>query len=63
MLSGKNADFLKKLADLCDEYNAGFTYTTDDDGTHILVDGNDIFAGYIDTNAAAIFRKALSSKT
>ncbi|MDP1772425.1 hypothetical protein [Methylobacter tundripaludum] len=62
MLTEKQSEFLKKLADLCDEYNAGFTYTNNDDGTHVLVDGDDIFADHLDTDAAGMFRKTLSSK-
>jgi hypothetical protein len=60
MLSEKQAEFLKKLADLCAQYNAGFTYTNDDNGTHVLVDGQDIFAAHLEIDAADEIRKALS---
>ena len=61
MLSEKQAEFLKKLADLCAQYNAGFTYTNDDDdGTHVLVDGQAILAAYLELDAAVEIRKALS---
>jgi hypothetical protein len=59
MLSKSQSEFLSKLADLCDEYNAGFTYTKDDDGIHVLIDGIDVFADYLDMDAAGTIRKAL----
>jgi hypothetical protein len=41
-------EFLLKLAALCDEYGAGFGYTTSDDGIHISVDnGREVFVGYM----------------
>ena len=38
-------EFLEKLAELCERYNATFYYTTDDDGTHIDLNGEEIFVG------------------
>jgi hypothetical protein len=47
MLTRKREEFLTKLADLCEQYNAGFFYTIDDDGVHISIDGDDIFVGHL----------------
>ncbi len=41
-------EFLLKLATLCEEYDASFCYTTDDDGIHISVDGGrEVFVGFL----------------
>ena len=42
----KQSLFLEKLADLCEQYDADFYYTIDDDGIHIIVDGNECFVGF-----------------
>lgn len=39
-------EFLKKLSDLCAEYDAGFRYTNKDDGIHIRVGYSEV-KGYI----------------
>lgn len=52
--------FLEKLAALCDEYKAGFGYTRDDDGTHIYVDGVDVFNGFIDDDLVKDLREHLA---
>lgn len=55
--------FLLKLAQLCEDYKATITYTSSDDGTHIRVDGKDIFVGYLDDHdAATVLRKAISDR-
>ena len=52
MISNKN-DFLEKLAQLCDEYDAGFDYTNEDDGIHIEIgatepgDGEEVYRGWL----------------
>ena len=38
-LTGKQRAFLNNLADLCEEYQAGFGYTVDDDGIPVRVAG------------------------
>jgi hypothetical protein len=47
-MNKRQKDFLLKLADLCEKYNAGFAYTIDDDGIHITVDGEEVYVGFID---------------
>lgn len=39
--------FLLKLAALCEEYRAEFSYTTDDNGVHITLDGQEVFVGFL----------------
>lgn len=46
-LSTKQKQFLLKLADLCDKYQAEFSYTNEDDGIHIAVDGVEVFADFL----------------
>ena len=43
----RSQEFLTKLACLCEEYNATFSYTTNDDGIHIRVDGTEVFVGWL----------------
>lgn len=39
--------FLLKLADLCEEYRAGFSFSVDDDLIHIEIDDEEeVFAWY-----------------
>ncbi|MGZ8917880.1 MAG: hypothetical protein ACXW0T_06635 [Methylobacter sp.] len=61
VLSERQEDFLKKLADLCEEYNAGIDFCKIDDTTLIRMDGEVVFAGFIDEKAADELRKALST--
>lgn len=60
-LSERQIEFLKKLAALCEEYNAGIEHCVFDDATHILVDGKVAFAGFIDKDATSKIREALST--
>ena len=60
-LTDYQKEFLTKLADLCDEYRAGFGYTWHDDGTHIYMDGKDVFCGFVDEGAAQTLREALKA--
>ena len=46
-MSDRDREFLKKLADLMEEYGARFMYTTSEDGIHISRDGEDIFIGFL----------------
>ena len=51
----RDKEFLVKLANLCEEYCAGFEYTTDDDGIHISIDnGREVFVGFMDDAAKDI---------
>ncbi len=55
--------FLQKLADLCSEYDAHIYYTTDDDGIHICIggddiDGEDVFVGFWFGDFSETLRKA-----
>lgn len=43
-------EFLNKLADLLEEYEAGIGYTTDDDGIHIQINDKDLCVGLLDSN-------------
>lgn len=52
-------EFLEELACLCERYKASFSYTTDDDGIVIYLDGKEIFCGFIyDSDAAELLRAA-----
>ena len=43
----KQHSFLSDLLSLCKGYgDVEFTYTTDDDGIHIILDGEDIFKSH-----------------
>ena len=44
--------FMEKLSLLCDEYKAEFSHTEDDDGIHISLDGNEVFAGFLPEEGA-----------
>lgn len=55
-LTTKQKQFLLKLADLCDEYQAEFSYTNDDDGIHIGVDGVEVFADFLSGDAGKSLR-------
>jgi hypothetical protein len=53
--------FLSNLADLLAMYDAGISYTTADDGVHIEVDGQEIFAGFLDhPHGASELRKRVA---
>ena len=47
-LTGKQRAFLNNLADLCEEYQAGFGYTVDDDG----------IPGFLHADAGIVLRAA-----
>ncbi len=47
-LTPHEKEFLTKLADLLDEYDASLTYTTGDDGIHVALQGTQVFAGFMD---------------
>ena len=51
-------ELLHRLSELCAEYCVGFGYTNHDDGTHITVDGQEVFIGFLDGNAAELLRQA-----
>ena len=46
-MTKRQDEFLNLLADLCEEYNAEFSYTTDDNGIHITADGSEVFVGFM----------------
>jgi len=55
-------EFLLKLADLCDEYKAEFTYTNGDDGIHILVNDEPVFVGFLlQPEAGVLLRKNIDT--
>ena len=58
-MNERDKEFLLKLADPCEEYDASFDYTTDDDGIHISVDGREVFVGFL-IDASKELRKAIS---
>ena len=49
-------EFLEKLANLCEQFDASFSYTTDDDGIHIELSGQEIFVGYLDADLFAKYQ-------
>lgn len=55
-------EFLLKLADLCEQYDAGFTYSQDDDGTHVTLGSKVIFIGYLDDRVASQLRAAAAER-
>ena len=46
-MTKRQEEFLTKLADLCEKYDAEFSYTTDDDGIHITMDDEEIYVGFL----------------
>ena len=57
--SEQRRDFLLNLAALCDAYNiTAIRYTNDDDGTHIYMQGTEIFVGDLVSQPAEELRKA-----
>ena len=46
-LTPHEKEFLTKLADLLDEYDASLTYTNEDDGIHIELQGTEVFTGFM----------------
>jgi len=46
-MTNRQKEFIKKLADLCEVYQAEFFYTINDDGIHINVDREEIFIGFM----------------
>lgn len=46
-MNAAHHEFLLKLADLTEQYNATFSYNRDDDGIHITVDGKLVFVGFM----------------
>jgi hypothetical protein len=53
MLTDSDKEFLRKLADLCEQHKAEFRYTTSDDGIHIALGGKDVFRGWLFEGEAA----------
>lgn len=54
-------DFLLKLADLCEKFDATFTYTREDNGIHVDVCNEEVFVGFLfssGTEAANALREA-----
>ena len=54
----KEKRFLVALADICEEYDATFYYTTDDDGIHIDLDDEEIFHDFMVFDLPAILKTA-----
>ena len=50
-------EFLTKLADLCEEYNAGFSYDNNDCGVSITLDGEVVFCDFIDEDTVKLLRE------
>ena len=42
----KQRKALIALADVCQRFDLGFTYTNSDDGVHVSVDGKEVFVGF-----------------
>jgi len=47
----RQIEFLKKLADLCEEYDAKFSYTNMDDGIHLHIDEEEIVEFFDDAES------------
>ena len=47
-MNDKQKDFLRKLGLLLDEYNVSISYTTDDDGLHLYMDGDEFYISWLD---------------
>jgi len=45
-MNQRQNDFIRELLFLLGKYNADLMYTNDDDGVHLIVDGEDIGASY-----------------
>lgn len=58
VLSHRQKDFLLRLADLCDELQAEFSYSNEDDGIHIELDGTEVFADFLSGDAGKALRAA-----
>lgn len=58
-LTTREKEFLLKLAKLCDEYKAGFSDVTQENGIHITVDEEKIFFDFIDNNLGETIRGAI----
>lgn len=50
-MTRRQKNFLRRLAELIEQHDASLTYTTDDDGIHIEVDGVLVFVGFLSCNA------------
>lgn len=67
MNAAKSNQFLEKLASLVEEYDAEFSYTRDDDGIHISINGDyihgdEIYVGWIQGKTGSeSLRKAKSA--
>jgi hypothetical protein len=53
MITNNNKEFLSKLADLCEQHKAEFSYTSSDDGIHITLAGKEVFRGWLFESSAA----------
>jgi len=53
MLTDGNKEFLSKLADLCEQHKAEFSYTSSDDGIHITLAGKEVFRDWLLEGSAA----------
>ena len=51
LMNQRHKNFLGKLADLLEKYKADCGYTTDDDGVHLRVDGDEVFVGFLDSDS------------
>ena len=47
-MNERQREFLLKLADLCEEYGAEFSYKNDDDGIHIGADGKRVASNEVE---------------
>ena len=55
--------FLMDLADLLRRFNATLTYTTDDDGIHITLNGKELFCGFLHIDPYKEILKHLGKET
>ena len=57
-MTSSKKEFLRRLADLCEQYKATFEYTSNDDGIHIELDGKEVFADFLFSDPANALRNA-----
>lgn len=61
MSTEREKEFLNKLADLCEEYKAGFEIYEDQEGPTITLENLSISTGYLgDSNCPNVLRKIAS---
>lgn len=53
-MTNRQQEFINKLVSLLGEYNVEIFYTTDDDGLHLSMDGEEFYVSWL-TNETALY--------